>query len=337
MIRALVASLCGTALLVVSVGYLYATWGERRDRRRFPAPGRLVPVDGCALHVHLQGREGPAVVLEAGIAASSLSWRPVECLLKDWARVVSYDRSGLGWSERCRAPRTLRQITAELTAVLERASVAPPYILVGHSFGGLLIWAFAQQHPEHVAGMVLVDPVSIESWSRCSEADRRRLQYGAKLARRGALLARVGVVRLALAVTAARGGRVTAGIARASAGRATPFLARLVGEVRKLPSEVMPIVRAHWSSPKGFLAMADHLEALPACAETAKQFVMPPHIPFIVLSAATATKEELQERDAWVIASGHGEHRVIEEAGHWLQVDRPDVVASAVKRLIELR
>jgi len=313
----------------------YQAHGERRDRQRFPAPGRLVSVEGCALHVLEQGSGMPAVVLEAGIAASSLSWRPVMPLVKSFVEVVSYDRAGLGWSEPCARPRTLAQITNELGTLLERARIDPPYVLVGHSFGGLVIRAFTHRWPERVAGLVFVDPVSIESWTNCSKTDRRRLAFGAKLSRRGAWLARFGVVRFALAVAEWRAGKLTAGIARASAGRAAPFLARLVGEIQKLPAEVMPMVRAHWSGAKGFRAMAEYLEALPECAESASELAIPQDIPFVVLSAASATEGELRERTEWVRTSTQGRHQIVERTGHWMQLERPDVVSAAIHEVTE--
>jgi pimeloyl-ACP methyl ester carboxylesterase len=293
-------------------------------------------VDGCALHLLEQGSGVPAVILESGIAASSLSWRPVTPLVKSFATVVSYDRAGLGWSGPCARPRTLEQITSELGALLERAGIDVPYVLVGHSFGGLVIRAFAHRWPERVAGLVLVDPVSIESWSNCSETDRRRLAFGARLSRRGAWLAHVGIVRFALAVAGWRAGKLTAAIARASAGRATPFLGRLVGEIQKLPVEVMPIVRAHWSCAKGFSAMAEYLDALPVCARSASELAISQDIPLVLLSAESASEGELRERTEWVRASAQGRHQIVERTGHWMQLERPDVVSAAIQEVVEV-
>jgi pimeloyl-ACP methyl ester carboxylesterase len=248
--------------------------------------------------------------------------------------VASYDRGGLGWSERCRRPRTLEQITRELESLLRAAEIGPPYVLVGHSFGGLVIRAFAHERPDQVAGLVFVDPVSIETWARCSETDRRRLAIAAKLSRRGAWLARLGVVRFALAA-ATRGTQITASIARASAGRATPFLGRLVGEIRKLPADSLPMVKSQWSRAKGFEAMAEYLEALPDCATSARNLSIPSEIPLIVLSAGSATEPEIRERERWVQESKRGRHLRVENTGHWLHLERPEAVIAAVKELVE--
>ena len=287
------------------------------------------------MHLSEQGSGVPAVILEAGIAATSLSWSSVQPLIAEFTAVASYDRAGLGWSEPCSEPRSLDQFIRELSRLLAQAQIPPPYVLVGHSFGGLLIRAFACQYPNQVAGMVFVDPVSLEAWADCPKEDQRRLNYGVQLSRRGARLAELGIVRLALAAATAGGQRLTRLITKASAGRATPFLSRLVGEIRKLPPSVLPAVTAQWCRAKCFNAMAEHLASLPLCAQKASALILPPEIRFIVLSAATATEDELRERDEWVARSSHSRHLRIENTGHWLQLERPDVVVAAVKEIVE--
>ncbi len=92
---------------------------------------------------------------------------------------------------------------------------------------------------------------------------------------------------------------------------------------------------AQWCLAKCFDAMAQHLAALPHCAQQVSALRVPPDIPFVVLSAATATEEELRERDDWVRESSVGRHLKIDETGHWLQLERPDAVVSAVKEIVE--
>ncbi len=322
-------------IALIGTGIAYQYLGEYRDRKRFPPPGRLIPIEGCVLHVSEQGTGVPAVILEAGIAATSLSWSSVQPEIARFTRVASYDRAGLGWSGRCSQPRTLRGFTRQLSILLDQTRIPPPYVLVGHSFGGLLIRAFCSEHPNQVAGLVFVDPVSLQAWAGCTEQEKRRLEFGVKLSLRGAWLARLGIVRLALAAASAHGQRLTKFITRASAGPATPFLARLVGEIRKLPPAVLPAVVAQWCRPKCFEAMAQHLAALPHCAQQASVLPLPSDTPFVVLSAATATDDELHERNTWVRESTSGRHLKIENTGHWLQLERPDAVVEAVKEIVD--
>jgi pimeloyl-ACP methyl ester carboxylesterase len=108
-----------------------------------------------------------------------------------------------------------------------------------------------------------------------------------------------------------------------------------VGEVQKLPPSVWPLVRAHWSRPGCFRAMAAYLESLPANAQAALRMSIPSQIPFIVLSASNATQQELQERDSWVRDHQRGQHIRIENSGHWLQLEKPEIVIAAVRQLFD--
>lgn len=303
----------------------------------YPAPGQLIEVDTgagtCRLHLHQQGSGTPAVVLESGIAGTSLGWSLVQPKIAEFAQVCSYDRAGLGWSDHCLAPRTVPQMVSELATLLERARVVPPFVLVGHSFGGLLIRAYAHLRPQEVAGLVFVDPVSLETWSNCPPHQQQRLAQGIRLSRRGAFLARLGIVQFALWTLASGGRRLPKLIARAAAERGASTIERLTGEVRRLPPELWPVLRAHWSRPKSFAAMAAYLECLPAAATAASTMPLSPDVPFLVLSAANATAAELKERDGWISASRDGRHIRIDNSAHWIQLEQPDSVVQGVRQI----
>ncbi len=326
--------LCGIGGLV-ALGFLYELAGSSYDRRRYPPPGRLYDIGPCRLHLKQQGTGGPVVVLEAGIAGSSLGWALVQEKLAAFTTVCSYDRAGLGWSSGCHLPRAATQLAAELCALLDRAAIAGPFILVGHSFGGLLIRAYSHSFPQQVAGLVFVDPVSLEAWAAPPSLDRKRLQMGVRLARRGAILARLGIVRAALTALVSGARHLPQLVSKATAQRASSTIERIVGEVRKLPQAVWPIIRSHWSRPEAFLALARYLESLPGNAEAALAMPLPAHTPYLILSAATATPAELRERDSWVSQARAGRHSQAANAGHWLQFDQPDLVVAAVRELVD--
>jgi len=320
---------------LVAIGVAYQAVGTAYDRRRYPAPGRSIEAETGRLHLHCQGVGEPAVVLEAGLAATSLSWSYVQPEVAKFTRVCSYDRAGLGWSEAGRAPRTVEAMVAALKLLLQNAGIRGPFILVGHSFGGLVIRAYAASYPEEVAGLVFVDPVSLAYWGACSEGERRRLAVGTKLSRRGAWLARLGVVRFALAALAAGGRRIPKLIARSAAGRATGFAERLVGEIRKLPEQALPLVRSHWSRAKSFDAMAATLQSLPENARAVLEMEIPPEIPIAVLSASSATEQEIVERDRWVQQCRGGQHLRLSDCGHWLPLERPEEIVSVIREMVE--
>ena len=139
-----------------------------RDRRRYPAPGLLVHVDGRQIHLQVRGADsaGPTVVLEAGMGSFSPNWYWVQEELAPVVRSVSYDRAGLGWSRRSRHPRDAQTVAMELRDALREAAIEPPYVLAGHSFGGLPVRAFADLYPELTAGLVLVDASHPDQWVR---------------------------------------------------------------------------------------------------------------------------------------------------------------------------
>lgn len=131
-----------------------------REARRPLARGRFVDAPGVRLRVAASGeaRPGPVVVLDCGIAGpTSASWAWVQRGVAAFAPVVSYDRAGLGLSGPGALPRDGRTLARELRAALAAAGQAPPFVLVGHSFGGLLARLFADEFPGDVAGVVLVD------------------------------------------------------------------------------------------------------------------------------------------------------------------------------------
>jgi len=310
--------------------------GTAADLRRLPPPGRMIDIGGSRLHIIESGEVGPPVIFESGISASCLSWTQVRAQVEGFARACTYDRAWLGWSDPATAPRTTSNIVEELHALLSGARISSQRILVGHSFGGMLVRAYAAKYPEQVAGLVLVDPLSPSEWLSVSPSHSKMLRLGVKLARRGALLARIGVVRASLALLMAGGRLVPKAIAMLSSGRGESVISRLVGEVSKMPPETWPMVRAHWCQAKSFLGLAGYLESLPASAAEADAFAEPGNLPVIVLSAASSTPEQLKERDALARRSPHGQHIIAAKSGHWIQLDQPELVVQAIREMVRL-
>jgi pimeloyl-ACP methyl ester carboxylesterase len=282
------------------------------------------------LHLIDKGVGGPAVIFESGISATCLNWMRVRADIEPFARAITYDRAGLGWSDAMKSPRTTSTIIEELHALLEAAGIPRPYILVGHSFGGMLVRAYAARYPGDVAGLILLDPLSPAEWLNASPAKTKMLRLGVRLSRRGAWLARLGVVRAALALLMRGGRRVPQWIGKLSSGRGESVISRLVGEVRKMPPETWPMVRAHWCLPKSFVAMAGYLESLP---ESAREAVASDSFPIIVLSASNAPPEQLKERDEIIRRSPHGRHTIARKSGHWIQLDEPELVVEAIREM----
>jgi pimeloyl-ACP methyl ester carboxylesterase len=150
-------------LALASIGGGYQTLGEAADANAYPMPGQLIDVGGHSLHLRCTGAGTPTVVLEpgAGEMSSNLGW--IAPAVARNTRVCVYDRAGRGWSEPASTAQDGAQITADLHTLLQRGHVPGPYVLAGHSFGGLYVLTFAARYPDEVAAMVLVDstaPVS---------------------------------------------------------------------------------------------------------------------------------------------------------------------------------
>jgi len=324
----------GLVLLAIA-GILYQRMGVARDLRRFPAPGRLVDIGRGRRHLIDSGTGSPAVIFEAGIASSCLNWTSLRAMTEEFARTVTYDRGGLGWSDAATAPRVLSQLIVELHQLLAAAGVPAPYILVGHSFGGMLSCAYAVEHADQVAGLVLIDPLTPSDWSPVSQSQIDLLRRGIRLSRRGAFLSRLGVVRasLQLAVRGAR--RIPKLVAKASSGQGESTLTRLIGEVQKMPPEIRPIVQANWCQPKSFLGMAGYFESMPASAAEAVALGAPAEIPVTIFSAGTATAAQLAEREAIVRRSPRGKHLSEKHWGHWIHLDETELVAREIREMLE--
>jgi pimeloyl-ACP methyl ester carboxylesterase len=317
---------------VVLAAVLYQAGGTWRDRRRYPPPGRIYEAAGCRLHANVAGAAGPVVVLEAGVAASTLSWTRIHHGVRAYARVASYDRAGLGWSARTKRPRNMENMVEELHALLRAAGLEPPFVLVGHSFGGFLLRHYAARHPGDVAALVLLDPLTPAEWWPLSAENRYQLSRGVILSRWGALLARLGVVRFALDLLMMGARGIPKLIARAaSSGRGAAVTERLVGEVRKMPQEVWPMVKAHWCLPKNFLAMGDYLAALPANCAFDAEYEPLADKPLWVLSAADVSPERLAGHQRVASASRLGVHVRADSGGHWIQLDQPALVLQTIR------
>jgi pimeloyl-ACP methyl ester carboxylesterase len=330
--RRMAMAIIAFVVALLAVGALYQLVGAARHRRRFPPPGSLVDVGGHRLHVTCDGSGTPVVLLESGIAASSLSWALVQPEIAKFTHVCAYDRAGLAWSDAPSCPRTFETIVGELSAVLGQVTSREQCLLVGHSFGSLVVRAYAARHPEGVTGLVLVDP-PVE-WLTLTPHRARLLWGGRQLSRVGVLLARIGVVRACLALLTGGAPGAPRRFVRVFGPTAARTLARLVGEVRKLPSDVHPIVQAHWCQPKCFRAMADYLLTLERDGPSIAGIAPPRDIPVVVISGGDQPPEQLAAHRMLAEASAGGRHVVAARSAHWVQFDAPELIVAVVKDLI---
>ncbi len=309
----------------------YERRGLARDAALYPPPGQLVDIGGRILHVQKQGEGAATVVLEAGLAATSLSWKLVDKAMAEFATVYSYDRAGLGWSPYNARPKIARDLVEEMRLAMAAAGAATPRIVVGHSFGGMLMRMYAAMYPEEVSGVVLVDALSPEEWFPLTEQRTITLRRAAQLASRGAWLAEHGVVRYAL--TAVERGRwlVPKLLSLFSGAGGMGVAQRITGPIEKLPIDVRLRVKAHWSRSTSFRTMTEYLADLPASSAQAQLCPDLGDKPLIVVSAEHGQPGHPGQQAKLAKLSRRGDFRMIAGTGHWLMLDAPEAVIEAVR------
>jgi pimeloyl-ACP methyl ester carboxylesterase len=302
------------ALLLVCLsltGFLYQSIASAHDASSYPAPGKLIDVGGYRLHLSCTGTArlgSPTVILEAGSGNSSLAWSKVQPGVASFTRVCSYDRAGYGWSDTGPLPSTAGRMVTELHTLLARAGVAGPYVLVGHSYGGLIMQLYTYTYPQQVAGLVLVESM---------HADQFRypdLHFGAPPSICQAL-ASLGIVRLF--------------------GLAAP------GYVAEFPLAAQPAAKAQFNQTRFCQTASDEYAGLEESFAQVRAAQHPlGHLPLVVLTHGHPYLGSQGERD-WQalqrdLASLSSDSRSIiaTRSEHYIQLEQPDLVIAAIKQVL---
>jgi pimeloyl-ACP methyl ester carboxylesterase len=305
--------------------------------RAIPPPGTLVDIGGFRLHLHCTGNGSPTIVLDAALGASSLSWSLVQPELARLSRVCSYDRGGFGWSDPGPMPRTADRIAEELHTLLERARVPPPYVLVGHSFGGLVALIFARRFRSVISGLVLVDPAHAEDWVTPAPKEQVQIDRGVRLCRYGAVTARIGLARVVSTLVGfgqIRTARLLVNVAsRRGLSRQDEAI---LAPVRKLPPELRPTLAQFWSKPHFFEALGSQIESVCVSAGKVLEATAGGYgdLPLVTISSTDPGAYRLRQQDAMATLSTRGRHIMASQSGHWIPLDQPQVVIDAVKEVV---
>jgi pimeloyl-ACP methyl ester carboxylesterase len=270
-------------LLALAVaGAIYQAIATERAERAYPPPGEMVDVGGYSLHINCVGQGSPTVVLDAALGDFSAQWVRVQREVSGTTRVCAYDRAGMGWSEIGPEPRDAKQITGELHTLLSKADIEGPYVLVGHSFGGMYMQTYAARYPDEVAGVALVDSsTEPDQFSQRSEArdsyepQKQSFAVVPRLVQFGvSLLARLGVVRLLFKLDPAspelppqQRAQIdaltpsTRGVSTTTGEFLTPTQTRRLGSQGSLGNKPLAVVTAGKSEPS-WLKLQDKLATL---------------------------------------------------------------------------
>lgn len=306
---------------------------------RFPAPGRLIDVGGFRLHVSCSGSGSPAVVFDAALAASSLSWSLVQPQVARVTTACSYDRAGLGWSDAGPLPRTAGRVADELHELLQRARVPPPYVLVGHSFGALVVRLFAARQRDLTAGLVLVDPAHPEEWLDPGPHERQQIERGRRLCQHGATAARLGIARAVSALVdlgaLAPARLLTRLVSRGSLARADE---EILAPLLKLPPDLRRPLRRFWTEPKFFQALGSHIGTICESASEARDAGTDAltDLPLTVIAATTSSDRRRRMHEALSGRSSQGRLVAAHAGGHWVPLDEPEIVIEAIGEMVAL-
>jgi pimeloyl-ACP methyl ester carboxylesterase len=303
-----------------------------------PAPGRLIDVDGFRLHLHALGERRPAVVFDAALGGSSISWTFVHAPVAAFARAIVYDRAGFGWSEAGPMPRTAGRIADELHVLLARAGEPPPYLLVGHSFGGLVLRIFATRYRQDTAGLVLVDPAHPEDWVTPAPKEQARIDRGVRLCRHGAVAARFGLTRVVSALVGigaigpAR--RLADAISRGGIGGDVDWL---LAPLWKLPPAARRPLRSFWTRARFYEALGSQIARMPESARETLAAARDGYgdLPLVTISMTDPGDHRLRQQEALARLSTRGRHVIATHSGHWIPLDEPDLIVAEVRTMHE--
>ena len=307
----------------------------RLDARKFPPPGMIVKTPRGSIHVRKMGSGNLPIMLEAGIAASSLNWSILQPQLAGMATTYSYDRAGFGWSRSRNRECTLQRMSDDLHELAVALNLPRPYILVGHSYAAYILRVYAQRFPGELSGIILVDPLTPEEWIKPRRFQRWQLRRAVWFSRAGAVLGAIGVNRFCLWLLQRGNSAVPSRVLSAFGARASETGHRILGELAKLPPETVRLIRERWSHAEFFLTMARYIRTLPATAAEASRFQIPAHIPVTVISGAHQRPVRLAEHKAIAAHSLRGRHLVAANSAHWIHLDQPELIVEAFGDMTE--
>ena len=298
-------------LLLASIGGAYETASEAVDQNDYPMTGELIDVGGHSLHLRCSGSGSPTVILEpgAGEMSSGLAW--IEPVVAGDTRVCVYDRAGRGWSEAADAPQDATGIATDLHTLLGRGNVPEPYLLAGHSFGGLYVLTFAALYPDEVAGMVLVDstaPASTTTLAPARPGDSGSYDLPAHISALLSSTARLGVGRL---------------LAQSDYG--------------SLPPQSRDEARASLATPSHLQSAID--EYLLANASTVQAAALTDFAgrPLVVLTAGSGSSAGwMADQDHLATLSTNSSHRVIEGATHAALLHDEQYAAQTTEAILDV-
>lgn len=289
------------------VGAVYESLAEAADARIYPPPGQLVDVGGHRLHINCNGSGGPTVVIEAGLGDWSTGWDVVQQGVAETTRVCTYDRAGWGWSEAGPLPRDAAQFAKELHTLLQNANIPGPYVVVGHSLGGLAVRVFAHEYASEVAGVVLIDSMSPRQFTQSQGGAQSQTGTQSQPFSPPAMLARFAIVR---------------------------WLARPLGIMPSVPSEE----NAYFSRmvrSQSAQTLTNESQAMPASSAQASAVKTFGDLSLIVLTAKLNKISGWQEWQTELLQLSSNSQQLFAESDHNIHFEAPESAIAAILQMVQ--
>jgi pimeloyl-ACP methyl ester carboxylesterase len=296
------------ALALSAVGGAYETYREASDPSMSAMPGRLVDVGGHKLHISCTGSGSPTVLLEGGLGEPSTmmaSWIAPDVAAA--TRVCVYDRAGRGWSGSAGHPQDGVQVATDLHTLLHRAGEPGPYVLAGHSAGGIYVLNFARAFPQDVAGIALLDSMHpqqyerMASWPGFYEMFRRASAVMPSLARLG--------------------------IGRAIYGT----------QYNDLPAPQRDQERAFLSTPRHNRSVRDEFSEIRTAMDQAAELKSLGSMPLVVVTATSGAEADwLTMQDDLMTLSANSVHRVLPNATHTMVVENESTARQSSQAILDV-
>ena len=305
---------------------------KQRLRTKVPPPGKLVEIGDHRLHINCAGKGQPTVIFEAGLGDFSTVWTLIQSKVSEKVHACSYDRAGMGWSERSPNVDSVMDIANDLHTLLNNAGVQGPYILVGHSMGGLYARQYASLYPDEVVGMVLVDSAHEEQILRMPESYRKADAKIASQTRKTLNLLRplnklgflalfpslipVTHTELPLSVQAANRSLILSD---------SRYIETLIDDYRSYPERINQIRESNLTMRDIPLIVISHGYPQP---------------PFELMGMTETTLQQYEpiwqdmQRDLSEL-SLQGELRVAKESDHYIQLKQPELIVNSINDILQ--
>ncbi len=338
-IQLLTATIIISALLLQPI---FVVAQQSATSRRHQPLGKLINIGGYRLHINRTGKGKPTVVLIAGSGDFSFDWSLVQPAVSRFSRVCSYDRAGLAWSDLGPTPRTMRQEVYELHLLLEKAKLKAPFVLVGHSVGGLIARVYAAEYPNEVAGMVLVG----------STTEDTTLNYQGKIVRVRDSAKERPIPSVQTMTSSPPKPPTEDDLKQAEFNKQVFGAPKIESPFNKLPQSIQTLRLWALNNPKPSAATddfwAEELQAM--FAARSKTPYQLGDIPLVVLIGGKGEQtpqgisadewqrlsdEKRKQKTELANLSRNSKVIVSEKSGHHIQLEEPNLVVSAIRQVID--